>query len=529
MGLRFLMDDNEIMLEKPEITMESIIEEFPGHLYWKDKNGIYLGANLEQARSLGFENSKALLNKSDYDFTWAAQANFLREIDLKVMQTGQPYILEEKVDTQESINRTYISKKAPLRDSDGHIIGVIGTSIDITHQKQIENALRDEKIRAEEASRVKSDFISNMSHDLRTPLSGIQSLAEDIIRKSNDKDICHDAELLFNASGELLNLIDGILNVIRLDASDIETTVRSFDLKRLMTNSIKILMPKIIEHEINFSFNYDENLPSTISGNDLFLQRIIMNLLSNAIKFTSLDGHIDLNVELLNKIENQTYIRFVVKDDGIGIPEDKVDYIFEKFNRLTASFRDSFKGAGIGLYMVKRYVALMNGDVFVKNNSDKGVSFIIDLPFSVSTESPVVMTCNNVNMEDVAGKYKGIRVLIVEDNIIAQRSQCAKFEWLGCSVELALNAKEALKKFKEYRFDLLVLDIGLPDMAGWALAQRFRNSEGNPNSLSPIIILTAHATSQEISEKNRTGLTAVLRKPLTQNDALRILEEYMII
>ncbi|PHQ80425.1 MAG: hypothetical protein COB66_04830, partial [Coxiella sp. (in: Bacteria)] len=465
------------LVSDQEIALEDILAEFPGHLYWKDCDGHYLGANLEQAKSLGFHSAREIIDKTDADLIWGEQATELRRMDEEIMASGKPYVLEESVTTSEGKGRTYISKKAPLHNLDGVVVGIIGTSIDITAQKDIEEALRNEKLKAEQASQVKSEFIANMSHDLRTPLSGIQSLAEDILGKTNDASIAQDATYLLEASGDLLVLIDAILNVVRIDSASEDSTSQVFNLQKLINNSVNIMMPKVLEKAINFELHYATDLPITIIGQHLLLQRVIMNLLSNALKFTEPKGNVSLAVELLETNESSCRIRIEVKDTGIGIPSDKLDFIFEKFNRLSASFREQHKGTGVGLYMVKRYVEQMEGRVNVQSREQEGTTFCVDIPFTLSEQTPPVACATDANDPLAQQKsYAGTNILIVEDNVIAQRSQGSKFTQLDCDVKIADTAKKAIQLFKEYRFDLLILDVGLPDMAGWALAQRFRNS-----------------------------------------------------
>jgi two-component system aerobic respiration control sensor histidine kinase ArcB len=512
-----------------KIPPEHIIEEFPGHLYWKDMDGHYLGANLEQAKSLGFANASELIGKTDFDFIWHGQARQLRLVDEEIMASGQAYILEEIVDTEFEENQTFISKKSPLRDQNGDIVGVIGTSINITHQKQLEDTLRREKSKAEDSSRAKSEFISNMSHDLRTPLSGIQSLAENILNKTTDSDVKKDAELLIDASEDLLNLFDDILNMVRTTTDSTQETQRDFSLSRLLTSTIEIMKPSISEKNFNFHYDIDDNIPNELRGYDLYLQRIIMNLLSNAFKFTPASEAIALSVELHKISDLGCSLKITVADTGIGIPEDKIDYIFEEFNRLSSSYSNTHKGAGIGLYMVKRYIEKMKGSIQVEPNDPKGTRFIILLPFSFQDKPKPVFQENITDTLSYTIKdYSGVRVLIVEDNLIAQKSQAEKLRKLGCIIEIAGTAKEATEKFQSMRFDLLILDVGLPDISGWRLAKRFRNSVSNPNSLLPIVILTAHAITEDLRRKNNTGLTAILRKPLMQADAENLLSELIL-
>jgi two-component system aerobic respiration control sensor histidine kinase ArcB len=506
------------------------VARFPGHLFWKNQHGVYLGCNLEQAVSVGLNSREELVGKTDFDIVDHAEATRLRELDFQVMSTGETYISEEDVELLGE-QKVFISKKAPLRNLTGDVIGVIGTSVDISQQKMTEQALRGAMEKAELANQAKNEFIANMSHDLRTPLSGIQALAENMQVATDDPEMVYNSRLLLNASADLLALIDSILEVVRIDANVFDCPDKDFRLQPLLENSINIIMPKIHEKQINFNFQLDEALPKVLYGQPLMLQRIIMNLLGNALKFTEKSGIIDLIVSLESLNKNNCEIQFIVRDTGIGIPEDKLDIIFEKFSRISESFKGQYKGTGVGLYMVKQYIDRMSASISVSSRENNGTKFTCQIPFVISQDD----STGTESEEKVPGIIQGnafanANILLVEDNIIAQHSQATKFKALGCHVEIAENGVVALELFKKRHFDLLIIDLGLPDMDGWSLARRFRIDTTNPNSLLPIIILTAHADPKEMLKANKDEFSSVIikRKPLMTADAEALLHQYKV-
>ncbi len=516
----------DIDIDANDIPIEEIISKFPGHLYWKDKDGHYLGVNEDHLISMGLTSVKDVIGKTDFDFIWHDLAQKYREIDLKVMETGERYSIEEQAHTSKGRNRTYISHKQPLRNSDGKIVGIIGTSVDISEQKEVQQALKEAKLKAERASQVKSEFIANMSHDLRTPLAGIQSLVEDIIGKTTDTNILDDAKLLQNASGDLLYLIDSILEVVRTDADQLIYEKRQFNLKNLVNNIINMVQPKINDKKLQMNIQYDNNLPEYVVGFGLLLQRVLLNLIGNAIKFTNINGKIGLSLQYLHLKNEKTILRVTVTDTGIGIPADKMDFVFEKFSRISSAYASAHKGAGVGLYMVKCYVEQMGGTMMVDSKEGEGSSFCLEIPVDI-VDAPVSKNVSELP-SNTNRHYSSVSVLLVEDNLIAQRSQSNKFTDLGCTVQLAKDGKEAQELFSHHQFDIIILDLGLPDIDGHTLAKRFRADHLNPNSLVPIIFLTAHDTSINVNVEECGGLTIFKQKPLLAKDAKQLLDTYLV-
>ena len=513
------------MSEQEFISILELVEYFPGHLYWKDADGVCRGCNQEILRYFGYKSSDELIGKTDYDLLSAVEADALRAIDLHVMQSGEPCIREEPVILDGEV-RTFLSKKIPLRNKQGVVTGVLGTSLDITFQKNIEEKLRFEKMRAEQASQVKSEFIANMSHDLRTPLSGMQALAEDIILQTKDDSVSENASLLLQASHDLLNLIDDILQVSRLDSGQEKVHSVSFMLAPLIQNTLSIMKPKALEKSIKLTLAYDDQLPAQVMGPHLVLQRILVNLLSNALKFTAEKGVVDIIIKL-NRIEgSQCYIDFIVDDTGIGIAADKLDIIFEKFSRVAASFQGQYSGAGMGLYMVKHYVEQMGGEIDVVSQEGLGSRFHCTIPLELSSAMLDVQQALPASSMLPAERIETVHVLLIEDNKIVQHSQINKLRDANCDVILAENAAEALACFEQCKFDILIVDLGLPDMDGLTLIKTFRSKHDNPNHLLPMILLTAHATEADLAKSELVGVTELLIKPLMTDRLKKLLRDY---
>lgn len=367
--------------------LKSVIADLPGSLYWKDKEGHYLGRNETSARSLRSMNfpwkEEDIVGKTDYDLFSKEMADLFRKHDLEVMQSGQESTQEETTYLPSGEQVIQLSTKRPLYDEHGHINGIVGNTVDISYLKKIETELRQAKEKAEQATAIKMEFIRNMEHDIRTPFNGVWRLAEILWQQENDvtkKELLGDITL---CAKELLDYCNGILDFSKVEAGTLAVLAKKFELKELLENIIKIEMPAAKIKNIGFSFDFDSSLPKFLIGDNYRLLRVLLNLTSNAIKFTH-EGHVILSVKKVKLEEQKIILNFIVEDTGIGIPQDKQDFIYEKFSRLNPSNKGIYKGLGLGLRVVKQFIEEMEGEIEVKSSPSKGTTFICTLPFKLS-------------------------------------------------------------------------------------------------------------------------------------------------
>ncbi len=294
-------------------------------------------------------------------------------------------------------------------------------------------------------------------------------------------------------------------------------------------------MHPIAHHKnLDFSSEIDEAIPAYFSGLRSYIDRTLLNLLSNALKFTK-KGSVKLKIETLNKpntsyrVGDKINLKISVKDTGIGIPEDKFTTIFEHFSRLTPSYQGLYKGAGLGLYTVKRYIEAMQADIKLESMLGKGSCFTISLPLSVSDHSDrekisfrEEKTFKNLKPETCLN----LSILIVEDNLLAAKSVQANLKYLNIeNTEVAENGLQALKMVQERDYDLILMDIGLPDMDGIEVTRKIRAL----NYQTPILALTGHGSEPEIKEEAlAAGMQDVLLKPLQIHKLKTVLELYFV-
>jgi len=376
--------ESEVAQVRIEQRIQAMIDTIADNHWWKDKEGRYLGCSMSAAKGSGLSSPKEVIGKTDYELPWSQTADVLVAHDKEVMEFGKVIKKEEVICPRGGEPRDFLVTKAPLRDYDVPIIGTIGTSVDITEMKQLQKSLAEAKERAEWLNNMKTQFIMNMQHDFRTPFSSILGLSE--ILKAGETDTTKKEYLddIIACVKELMEYCTKILYYSELEAGSFGIQDKKFNLVELIEKVISVEQPAIKNKNLTLSVEIDENLPKLLRGDDRRIYQILINLMSNAIKFTHERG-IKLAVQSINKNSqnNQVTVRFTIEDTGIGIPSDKLDLLYEKFNRLTPSNQGIYKGIGLGLKMVKQMVEEINGEIDIESQEDKGTQFHCTFPLKI--------------------------------------------------------------------------------------------------------------------------------------------------
>jgi|GEM_PF-1111118 len=365
------------------VYLDNILANVPEHLYWLDKNEVILGCNDKQARSLGFKNKSEIIGKSLQQIgqmvAWSQpMINDLHKNNQLIMQTGKGVIVEED-SIYEGEYKTLLSYKNPLIDKSGQIIGVLGITIDITERKRLECDLIAAKEQAEAANQAKTEFLMNMSHDLRTPLNGILGISQ--ILYMNEQDETQKSYLydILSSAGRLLALLNEIIDFSYIEQGT-PLKLGRFSIHEVVQETTELLMAEIKEKNLALRVEIETNVPSIIQSDKMRINRILINLLGNAVKFTP-TGEIALIIATVEDNAKASWLMIQVKDTGIGMPEDKLSEIFDKFSRLTSSYRGIYKGTGLGLYIVKKFVAELGGSINVESKLEQGSTFTCLLPY----------------------------------------------------------------------------------------------------------------------------------------------------
>jgi signal transduction histidine kinase/CheY-like chemotaxis protein len=426
---------------------------------------------------------------------------------------GTEYQAEEVGLDLESKKAIYLSIKAPLKDELGNIEGLIGISIDITDRKQAEIA--------------KQEFLMNMAHDLRTPLAGIIGLSSiQADSKMEPQEQQEYGQMIQGASEQLLELLNSVIEVTATEHQVEQLKKEPINLSQLSDELQTLMQPSLQSKGLQFRVKCDNNLPSIISDR-IKLKRLLLNILSNAVKFTS-QGEIGLEINLLAIENDQAKIEIQISDTGIGIAKDKLDKIFDRFYRAYPSYQGEYKGYGIGLYLVKKTVELLNGEIKVSSKEDIGSCFTLYFNFSVADQDPNKNKTALQEFKPVAhselGKRKGM-VLVAEDNELGLHAVKSILVKLGYEVTAATEGNAALHALQTQSFVWALLDIGLPDLSGTEVAQAYRQWEqANNKPHLPLFALTAHAEGTVSEKCKEAGIDYILKKPFTEKD-VQVLEK----
>jgi two-component system aerobic respiration control sensor histidine kinase ArcB len=366
--------------------LDAVIAHLPGHVYWFNQEGFFLGCNQNQAEFLQLPSREAIIGKRMSDIAPIELAKMTDRINFHVMTKQAPFIGEELCDIpgRESI---YLSQKVPLLTRDGDAIGVLGVSLDITDRKRVEQELKDAKLQADFANSIKNEFIRNMEHDIRTPLCGIMSIVSHLSTIEQDKpkkEFLNDLHIVTN---ELLNYLDNIVEFSQLNTGAVPFVTKEFNLEHMIVSILKLELAAAKHKEIDLIISYPESVPKLVIGDRFRLHRILLNLVNNAVKFTR-KGCVKISVQMIKQLkEDEVLLEIAVEDTGIGIDKKNHQKIYEKFHRCDPSNKGLYKGTGLGLWVVHQYVNDLKGEVSLKSEFGKGSVFACHVPFRLSLAS----------------------------------------------------------------------------------------------------------------------------------------------
>ncbi len=512
--------------EDTAFLLKNIIDCSPGLIYWKDRDSCYLGANKYWCEVVGVDSVENVLGKKDKDI-WldVAAARALRKNDLKVLKTGKTVTVEETTSLKGRGNIVFISFKSPFRDQKGNIVGIIGTSLDITQLKTVQKELVEAKKKAEIASLSKTGFIATVSHELRTPLNAILGMAQILEEQKIPKQQQECVEAIHSSGKNLLTLINDILDYAKLEAGKVELKPAPFNITKLIQEATDTVKHLTSEKNIKLQTKYAKKIPSLVVGDELRIRQVLLNFLSNAAKFTE-KGKISVTVDCSVK-EQVAYFRITVADTGIGIPPEAISTLFERFTQVESAYSRRFQGTGLGLAIVKNLVEAMGGEVGVTSKFGKGSRFWFTFPLPVDEHKKIAAK----NIQPAKIKLTFSRpyiphILVVEDNKLNQKIIQLMLQDFHCQIDIANNGQEAIKLFKENQYHLIFMDIGLPDMDGMRLTRKLRGLEKNKNSITPILALTAHVLEEDRLTCLNAGATDVLFKPIMREHLITALNQY---
>ena len=400
---------------------------------------------------------------------------------------------------------------------------VIGFSQDITERVKAENELMLAKKLTEDASHAKEIFLANMSHEIRTPMSGILGIAGLLSKTALDKEQKNYIKLITESANNLLVIVNEVLDIEKIASGKFEFESVHFKISEKITTTIQSFQYKAEEKGLLLDFT--NNLPNDliIQGDPFRLSQILNNLLSNALKFTH-EGKIIVSAQLLTKDDDNVLIHFSVKDTGIGIPDNRLGVIFDPFVQASSDTTRKYGGTGLGLSICKNLVELQGGKIAVSSEENAGTTFTFTLPYPIGKTS---LLSDELKVVVDFGELHKCKVLVAEDVELNQFLAKHILESWGIIVDIANNGKEAVESVKLKNYDLILMDIQMPEMDGIVATQEIRKIEDPQKSAIPIIALTANALKGDDQRYLNAGMNDYITKPYTEERLYKVISKFL--
>ncbi|MGF1611193.1 MAG: ATP-binding protein [Kiloniellales bacterium] len=401
----------------------------------------------------------------------------------------------------------------PHFDSEGNFKGYRGTGSDITRLKQVEADLRISRDKAEVANKAKSDFLANMSHEIRTPMTAVIGMAELLHSSPLNEDQRDKVETIIASGEALLGIINGVLDLSRLEAGKLEIEPRPLDLRGLMHGIESLFAERARSKGLSLHMDLMSDLPAIVLADGGRIRQILLNLIENALKFTE-RGEVRVRLDQRRLNGAGIELRFEVEDSGIGIPASQLERLFEKFEQQDSSTSRLYGGSGLGLAISKQLVELMDGTIGTQSQSGRGSRFWFTLPvreLGCAAASGEALAWPDDGAFVVAERTLGI--LLAEDNQVNQKLITTTLERLGHEVTLAGNGREAIEAARTEPYDLILMDIRMPVVDGLDATRGIRNAPG-PNRETPIVAITADAMTENEAQYRAAGMNGMATKPI---------------
>lgn len=429
------------------------------------------------------------------------------------------------------------------KDDSGNVLGVVVVARDVTEQKRIATELMEAKVFAElatafaeeaqskaenatiiaqdamskaenatliaqDAVKAKQQFLSNMSHEIRTPMNAIIGFTKVVLRTELTAKQKEYLTAIKVSGDALIVLINDILDLAKVDAGKMTFEQIPFKMAASISAMLHVFEIKIQEKNLTLFKEYDPNIPTVLLGDPVRLHQIILNLVSNAVKFTE-TGTITVSIQLISEDTEKATIKFAVTDTGIGIQENRIENIFENFQQATSDTARVYGGTGLGLAIVKQLVEAQGGSINVESEVDNGSVFSFILDFQKTTAE----TETETERAEIYTKDKNIKVLVVEDIALNQLLLKTILDDFGFECEIAFNGKIAIEKLQAASFDIILMDLQMPEMNGFEATEYIRTQM---HSKIPIIALTADVTTVDLAKCRAVGMNDYLAKPVDE-------------
>jgi len=490
-------------LQSGNSTFRTYLDQALGHLSWP-RNGARVRVTGVCSVQVDEEADQAVPKAFRLDMRSASDVAVLRDAPWWTTRTGSQVIAVMALSSLITSAWVFVLRRRVRRQT-----AVIGKKL------EEEAALKD---RAQAANRAKSEFVANMSHEIRTPMNGILGMLNLALRtdSTEDRRACLDDAL--SSAHTLMDLLNDVLDLSRVEAGRMDLEEVPFSLKRIVQEAVRNIGPKAAEKNLAVTIHCQPGVPDWVRGDPMRLRQVLVNLLGNAVKFTA-KGEISLSAAPFD-----SGVEFSVRDSGIGIAPEKLGLIFEPFRQADGSTTRRYGGSGLGLAICAQLVRMMGGRIWVESEPGHGSVFHFTVPFVAAgaTDAPQGA---RPTAESTASPTTALRILLVEDNRINQKIATRLLEAEGHRVVGAENGKQGVERYREGGFDLVLMDVQMPEMDGFEATRAIRELERDTGRHLPILAMTAHAMKGDREKCLAAGMDGYVSKPVVVADLRQAIQE----
>ena len=508
---------SETLLVLQEEKYRNIISNMNLGIIEVDKNENIIYANQSFSSISGY-TVEELLTMNTSEFLSSPNENNVLAEKLKLRENGISDSYELYVKNKKGEQRCWLISGAPNYNDDHELQGSIGIHLDITEQKKMEKDLELALKNAEQAVQAKEAFLANMSHEIRTPLNVItgmvRELSKEELTEKQRKYIKHSE----TSTQHLLTIVNNILDMSKINAGEFDLDTKNFSISAVAADVKSIMYSRAKDKNLEFRVNLSEEIKRSHLGDPGRLRQILINLLSNSFKFTD-SGYIELNFNVLNTNEKSQIILFEVVDTGIGMTEEFVNKLFDKFSQEVSTANRRLEGTGLGMSITKELVQLMGGTINVESKKGSGTQIRFELELPIGDESKLLVKTTKIGKNS----FEGVKILLVEDNEMNRFIAIQSLKFIGCEITEAVNGLDAIEKINNEKFDIILMDIQMPEMDGIEATKHIRE---NCDDQIPIIALTANAFKHDIDLYLSIGMNDFLIKPYKEEDLYRIIDKF---
>jgi PAS domain S-box-containing protein len=445
--------------------------------------------------------------------TYFVEPEKAREVYKEIFKRG--HVMNYPLTIIDGVFTDVLLNGSVYKDERGKVIGAVIVARDITQLKRVENELIEAKSKAElatgiaeDAARAKQQFLSNMSHEIRTPMNAIIGFTKVTLKTDLSEKQKEYLTAIKESGDTLIVLINDILDLAKVDAGKMTFEKIPFKMASSISAMLHLFETKVQETNLLLVKEYDNNIPEVLIGDSVRLHQVILNLVSNAVKFTT-KGKIIVSVNLLKEDEEKVTIEFSITDTGIGIEENKIEHIFENFQQASTGTSRLYGGTGLGLAISKQLVESQGGKISVKSRIDEGSTFSFTLDF-LKTKAEIII---DAEIEKLDIENNSIKVLVAEDIALNQLLMKTLLADLGFEHDIASNGKIAIEKLQSNTYDIILMDLQMPEMNGFESTEYIRNKM---NSKIPILALTADVTTVDVTKCKAIGMNDYISKPVNE-------------